>query len=31
MDYEDGKITCYTILTRADADSPWEIVDYSYD
>lgn len=29
--YEDGKITCYTILTRADADSPWEIVDYSYD
>ena len=29
--YEDGKINCHTILTRADADSPWEITDYGYD
>lgn len=26
--YDDGKITRHTILTRADADSPWEITDY---
>ena len=29
--YEDGKITSHTYLTRANADSPWEITDYGYD
>ncbi len=29
--YEDGMINCHTILTRGDADSPWEITDYGYD
>ena len=28
--YDDGKITRHTYLTRADAESPWEIWDYGY-
>ena len=26
--YDDGRDMRYTYLTRADADSPWEITDY---